>query len=40
VEDVRDLPAKIKDFACDGDVFVVMGAGTVSRVPAMMGEQA
>ena len=40
VPDIEDLPAAMKGFAEDGDVFVVMGAGTVSRVPVMIGEQA
>jgi len=40
VPDVQDLPAAIQGFAEDGDVFVVMGAGTVSQVPVMIGEQA
>jgi len=40
VPDVQDLPAAMQGFAEDGDVFVVMGAGTVSRVPAMIGELA
>jgi UDP-N-acetylmuramate--alanine ligase len=38
VPDVQALPETMHAFAEDGDVFVVMGAGTVSRVPAMMGE--
>jgi len=36
VEDVQDLPASIKAFACDGDVFVVMGAGSISQIPAAL----
>ena len=40
VPEVQALPETMHSFAEDGDVFVVMGAGTVSRVPAMMGEQA
>src|SRR5690606_9516558 len=37
VEDVADLPAAIKDFARDGDVVVIMGAGSISRVPGQLG---
>lgn len=40
VEDVADMPQAIRDFARDGDVVVVMGAGSISRVPAQMGEAA
>jgi UDP-N-acetylmuramate--alanine ligase len=38
VEDVNDLPQAIRDFVLDGDVVVIMGAGSISRVPAMLGE--
>ncbi len=40
VEHVADLPQAILDFARDGDVVVVMGAGSISRVPAQVGELA
>lgn len=40
IEDVAELPRAILDFARDGDVVVVMGAGSISRVPAQVGEQA
>ncbi|MGB3290314.1 MAG: UDP-N-acetylmuramate--L-alanine ligase [Burkholderiaceae bacterium] len=40
VEDVADLPQAIRDFAQDGDVVVVMGAGSISRVPGQIGELA
>lgn len=40
VEDVAELPQAIRDFARDGDVVVVMGAGSISRVPGQIGEQA
>ncbi len=40
VEDVADMPQAIRDFARDGDVIVVMGAGSISRVPAQIGEVA
>ncbi|HWK60063.1 MAG TPA: UDP-N-acetylmuramate--L-alanine ligase, partial [Eoetvoesiella sp.] len=38
VEDVKDLPRAIADFAVDGDVVIVMGAGSISKVPAQVGE--
>jgi len=38
VEDVADLPRAILDFARDGDVVVVMGAGSISRVAQRLGE--
>ena len=38
VENVSDLPQAIRDFVRDGDVVVVMGAGSVSRVPGQLGE--
>lgn len=38
VEDVNDMPQAIRDFVRDGDVVVIMGAGSISRVPAMLGE--
>jgi UDP-N-acetylmuramate--alanine ligase len=40
VEHVADLPQAILDFARDDDVVVVMGAGSISRVPAQVGELA
>ena len=40
IEDVADLPEAITDFVVNGDVVVVMGAGTISRVPARVGELA
>ena len=40
IEDVAGLPEAILDFVEDGDVVVVMGAGTISRVPARIGELA
>lgn len=40
IEDVAELPQAIRDFARDGDVVVVMGAGSISRVPAQLGEYA
>lgn len=36
IENVDDLPAAIQMFAQDGDVFLVMGAGSISRVPGML----
>jgi UDP-N-acetylmuramate--alanine ligase len=40
VEDVADLPRAILDFVKADDVVVVMGAGSISRVPAKIGELA
>ncbi len=40
VQQVSELPAAIRSFAKDGDVFVVMGAGSISKVPALLGEGA
>lgn len=40
IEDVDDMPQAMLDFARDGDVIVVMGAGSISRVPAQIGELA
>ena len=37
VEDVADMAAAIEDFARDGDVVIIMGAGSISRVPAQLG---
>jgi UDP-N-acetylmuramate--alanine ligase len=34
------MPQAIRDFARDGDVVIVMGAGSISRVPAQIGESA
>lgn len=38
VENVADLPQAIVDFARDGDVVIVMGAGSISKVPAQLGD--
>jgi len=40
IEDVAELPAAAIDFVRDGDVVIVMGAGSISRVPAQIGELA
>ncbi|MFJ1302670.1 UDP-N-acetylmuramate--L-alanine ligase [Pseudomonadota bacterium AL_CKDN230030165-1A_HGKHYDSX7] len=40
VEDVAELPQAVRDFVRDGDVVVVMGAGSISRIPVQLGEQA
>lgn len=40
VEDVADMPQAIRSFACDGDVVIIMGAGSVSKVPAQLGDAA
>ena len=37
VEDVGDLPDTILSMAQEGDVFVLMGAGSISRIPALLG---
>lgn len=37
VEDVAGMPAAIKSFAKDGDVVIVMGAGSISKVPSQLG---
>lgn len=39
IEDVADMPQAIQDFVSDGDVVLIMGAGSISRVPAKLGEQ-
>lgn len=39
-ENVTDLPQAIKDFVRDGDVVIVMGAGSISKVPTQLGELA
>jgi len=38
VEDVNDLPAALADFVRDGDVVLVMGAGSIGQVPAKLAE--
>lgn len=40
IENVADLPQGILDFVRDGDVVIVMGAGSISKVPAQLGELA
>ena len=40
IESVTDMPQAIVDFMQDGDVVVVMGAGSISRVAAQIGELA
>jgi len=40
VDDVMDLPQAILDVVKDGDVVVVMGAGSISKVPGALGELA
>lgn len=39
VEKVEDLPEAIRGFSQDGDVFLVMGAGSISRVPGMLSKE-
>ena len=40
VENVADMPAAIYNIVEDGDVVVVMGAGSISKVAAQFGEKA
>ncbi len=40
VEDVAELPQAVRGFMRDGDVLIVMGAGSISRVPSQLGEGA
>jgi UDP-N-acetylmuramate--alanine ligase len=37
VEDVSAMPEAIKNFAQDGEVVIVMGAGSISKVPDQLG---
>lgn len=39
VEDVAELPAQIRNFVRDGDVVVIMGAGSINKVPTLLGEE-
>ncbi|WP_022981073.1 UDP-N-acetylmuramate--L-alanine ligase [Ideonella sp. B508-1] len=39
VDDVKQLPAEIAGFAREGDVVIVMGAGSIGAVPAQVVEQ-
>ena len=39
VEDVAELPQAIIDFVRDGDVVIVMGAGSINKVPGQLGER-
>lgn len=38
IKDVADLPQAIMNFVQDGDVVVCMGAGSINKVPALIGE--
>ncbi|MCQ9615891.1 UDP-N-acetylmuramate--L-alanine ligase [Paenalcaligenes niemegkensis] len=40
IPEIESLPQAILDFVRDGDVVVTMGAGSISRVPARLGELA
>lgn len=40
IADIADMPQTVFDFAEDGDVILLMGAGSISRVPAQLGELA
>ena len=37
VEDVLAMPEAILNFAQDGDIVIVMGAGSISKVPQQLG---
>ncbi len=39
VEDVAELPQAIINFVRDGDVVIVMGAGSINKVPGQLGER-
>ena len=36
VEEIADLPAAIRAMARDGDVVLIMGAGSIGQVPSML----
>jgi UDP-N-acetylmuramate--alanine ligase len=38
VEHVADLPAAVRELACDKDVVLVMGAGSIGQVAPALGE--
>lgn len=38
VAEIDELPRAILDFVRDGDVVITMGAGSISRIPARLGE--
>ncbi len=38
IKDVADLPQAILDFVKDGDIVVCMGAGSINKVPTLIGE--
>ncbi len=38
VEDVNDLPRAVADFARDGDVVLIMGAGSIGQMPGRIAE--
>jgi UDP-N-acetylmuramate--alanine ligase len=40
VNEVNELPDALDDFVRDGDVVIFMGAGSISRIPAQLGERA
>lgn len=39
VDDIERLPAAILDYVTDGDVVLLMGAGSISRVAGVLGER-
>lgn len=40
VAEISDMAQAVLDFVRDGDVVLVMGAGSISRIPAQLGEMA
>ena len=40
VDDVAELPQQLLDFTRDGDVVILMGAGSIGGVPAKVVERA
>ncbi|AHV93277.1 UDP-N-acetylmuramate--L-alanine ligase [Bordetella holmesii] len=40
VENVTELPQTVRGFMRDGDVLIIMGAGSISKVPSQLGEWA
>ena len=38
IEDINELPQAITNFVRDGDVVVCMGAGSINKVPSLIGE--
>ncbi len=38
VEDLQEIPAALSGLLQDGDVFITMGAGSISKLPQMLVE--